>query len=155
MPHSYQGKEGAFEGSGCAAILDKYKAFCPYMEGDYHGFFFMVILDAFKKVKDGVFGNNLVENWEQVIADFKSALDLCVEACDMKITPKFHIIMEHVPQYIKEEGIGLAQDNEAVVEASHHVWQVVWNHYKVLDKNSPYYPVAGLKTIIRVNSDNT
>ena len=68
----------------------------PYLEGNYHGFFFLVLLDAFKKVKDGVFGNNLVENWEQVIADFKSALDLGVEACDMKITPKFHNTIEHV-----------------------------------------------------------
>jgi hypothetical protein len=49
----------------------------------------------------------------------------------LPITPKLHVVSHHVVQWCRQTGCGLAQANEAAVEAAHHVWWEIWKHYKV------------------------
>ena len=89
------------------------------------------VLNAFKSVKTAVFGTELSSNYLEVMRDFKIHLDLAHMASLLPITPKLHIISEHIIQWVEMTGDSLAKSNEAAVEAAHHVWWEVWKHYKV------------------------
>jgi hypothetical protein len=106
----------------------------PYLLDEEHqpqGFLIYNVLNAFKDVKSAVFGTELANNYEEVMKDFKIHLDLAHLASLLPITPKLHIIAEHILQWVEMTGESLAKSNEAAVEAAHHVWWEVWKHYKV------------------------
>ena len=135
IPHSYQGKEGAFEGPQCAKILDRLDLLIPYFErGDAeHGDAgnFVLLLQSFKAVKNGVFGVTLAKNYKEILEGFAWHLKLAVLMGAVRETPKLHVISTHVLQWCEATGAGLARANEAAVEAGHHVWWETWKDYKV------------------------
>ena len=81
IPHSYQGKEGNFEGPQCNTILNKFSTkLRPYFleneEEHPDGFLFVSVFESLKKVKDSVFGLQLAENVEDILEEFSTILDL-------------------------------------------------------------------------------
>ena len=48
-------------------------------------------MESFKKVKDAVFGLELADNYEEVMADFKTHLHLAHIGSYLPSTPKLHI----------------------------------------------------------------
>ena len=153
IPHSYQGAEGAFEGPQCARILDEVEVLQNFVVGE-QGFYIIALLQAFKEVKDGVFGVHLAPNYEDILSEFRHILLVANEAANIPITPKLHTIAFHVVQWCRRTGTGLAAANEAAVEAAHHTWLQVWANYKVNDEKSDCFKSRGLKCLARINANN-
>jgi hypothetical protein len=133
IPHSYQGKDGTFEGPQCAKILNRLNRLEEFFINDEHpqGFLLYGLLETLKLVKDAAFGIELDPKFETIFARFKDLLLQAHEHAGLPITPKAHIVAEHVVQWCRETGCGLARANEAAVEAAHQVWWDTWEHYKV------------------------
>lgn len=154
VPHSYQGAEGAFEGPQCSKILDRLAVLEPHLQ-DTEGILFFNLLSSFAKVKKEVFGARLGEDWEATMATFTEDLNLAHLCVGLPITPKLHIIQQHVAQVVRETGRGLGRENEAAVEALHSTFQKVWALYTVKDEASPFYLQQLLRAVLRTNADNT
>jgi hypothetical protein len=119
------------------------------------GQIYMGLLQAFKEVKDAMFGEKLGADFEDVMDNFKMFLTMAHETCGLPISPKLHMISTHVIQWVRMTGEGLAKANEAALEAAHHVWWEIWSHYRVNDETSEAFVAAGLKTLVRVNADQS
>ena len=157
VPHSYQGREGAFAGPECSKILDNLAVLEPHLEScGEEGLPFLEILRAFHKVKKEVFGNYLGELWEESLDEFAAKLIQAHESVGLPVSPKLHIIQVHVKQFVQmNKGQGLGRLNEAVVEVLHATFLKIWMFYQVSDEMSPTYLEHLLKAVIRCNADNT
>ena len=155
VPHSYQGKDGAFEGPQCSKILDKATEILgPFLQCD-EGLLFLNLLNSLKDVKKAVFGNVLSENWETVMATFAEDLVIAHNCVSLPITPKLHILQHHVVQKVTLIERALGRENEKALEAVHGSFSKVWDFYKALDQKSPIYQQHLLRATIRLNADNT
>ena len=79
----------------------------PMMQDDSARAVYMDVLLALRKVNNGIFGLQLDPNWSSLIADMKSSFSLLAAKQGMPLTPKFHIIMEHVEELIQMNGRSL------------------------------------------------
>ena len=77
VPHSYQGKDGAYEGPQCSKILNHLEDLAPYLTG-MDGLLFLNILKSFNAVKKAVEG---LQN-----------LNIAHTCVSLPITPKLHIM---------------------------------------------------------------
>lgn len=116
---------------------------------------FLNLLKSFKKVKDLVFSAKLGEGWESALASFSEDLSLAHVCVGLPITPKLHIIQQHVGQVVRETGRGLGRHNETAVEAVHSSFVKVWALYRTNDEESPVYLKHLLLAVLRINADNT
>lgn len=157
VPHSYQGRDGAFAGPECAKLLDKLDVIQPYLvNGSHEGEVIINLLMRFARVKNEVFANDLGENWEDALEDFSRCLNLAHENNGpIPISPKLHIIATHVMEAVKITGRGLGLDNETAVEAAHGSFLKVWEKYFVRDMASDVYLENFFSAILKFNADNT
>ena len=157
VPHSYQGKDGAFEGPQCDKILnsveEKLKPHLLALEEP--GKQYYLFLSAFKAFKDTFFGNVLPSNYEEVAATFTASLSLLHTTMGFPITPKLHVMSEHVVEWVRRHGRALGEDSEQAVEAAHAIFAALWVSFCVKDDESAVYLVNGLKAILKFNADNT
>ena len=156
QPHSYQGHEGAFAGPECDKILNNLNIIEPQLRnGGANGGLIFNLLTSFQKVKKDIFGTELGNTWEASIQEFSEDLDIAHAAASLPISPKLHIIQKHVAQKVYMTGRALGKENEAALEAYHGSYLKVWDYYHVRDKHSPVYLDHLLKSVLRINRDNT
>ena len=157
IPHSYQGKEGAFEGPQCNKILNSVEEkIKPHLLAlGAHGILYLDFFIQFKKFKDSFFGTVLPADFADVAAGFKTQLNLLHTVGKVPITPKLHIMAEHVIQWVEKHGRALGEDSEQAVEASHASFDELWGSFRVNDDNSEAYLVNGKKAILKFNADHT
>ena len=74
---------------------------------------------AFNKLKDGIFGNILAENWKELCLVFKTSLLLLNSTVQVPVTPKLHVMAVHVQEWVETHGRAMGEDSEQSVEASH------------------------------------
>ena len=114
------------------------------------------LLEAFKLVKKNVFGNYVGEMWEANMEEFSVSLMHAHLTAGLPISPKLHIIAQHVRQFVlMNNGQGLGRLNEASVEAIHATFLKIWNLYKVSDEQSATYLQNLLRAVIQSNANNT
>ena len=68
---------------------------------------FIQALRDFSQVVHMCFGQLLVEGWQQAIAKFTTSYSSLVSKSGkpISITPKVHIVMEHVKQFLEMKGV--------------------------------------------------
>ena len=71
-------------------------------------------------MNEGIFGLFLDPEWAQIIGQLRAALFALNHAVSFPITPKFHIILEHVHQWIQRHGRSLGKEAEHAGESLHH-----------------------------------
>ena len=71
------------------------------------------------------------------------------------MTPKYHILVEHVPQVVEKTGKGLQEGSEEVVEATHSKFDKFWARYKVKDLEDPQHGENLLARTSDFNSTNS
>ena len=157
IPHSYQGKEGAFEGPQCNKILNSVEeTIKPHLLAlGEPGMLYLDFLIEFKKFKDTFFGTVLPVNFLDVAAGFKTQLNLLHTVGKVPITPKLHIMAEHVIQWVEKHGRALGEESEQAVEAAHASFDELWGSFSVNDDRSEAYLVNGKKAILKFNTDHT
>ena len=98
VPHSYQGKDGAFEGPQCNKILNSVEnVLKPHLLAlGESGKLYYDLLKQVKLLKDCLFGTSLPSNYNEVVSRFKAQLALLHNSLGLPITPKFHVMAEHM-----------------------------------------------------------
>lgn len=157
IPHSYQGKEGAFEGPQCNKILNSVEAkLKPQLQAlGVPGQMYLDLLLSFKSFKDTFFGTFLPSDFKDVATKFKADLNMLHAIQGVPITPKLHMIAEHVIVWAEKHGRALGEDSEQAVEAVHSIFDELWDSFLVKDDESQVYLVNGLRAILKLNADQT
>ena len=86
---------------------------------------------------------NFEENAKKLLEEFK-----------VSMTPKYHILIDHVPQVVEKTGRGLQEGSEEVVEATHSKFDRFWARYKVMDFEDPQHGTNLLACTTDFNSTN-
>ena len=155
IPHSYQGKEGAFAGPECSKFLNNLEKFKErLMVSDDLRLFYNFFI-AFKQLKDGVFGSVLADNWRDVCAGFRTSLSLLNSCLGVPITPKLHVMATHIEEWVETHGRSMGDDSKQALEASHGRFSKVWESYQVRDEDSDSFLKNGLAAGLQFNADNT
>ena len=103
---------------------------------------------AFDAVVSSCFGYTLDDNYLTYISDFKRAwIDL-----KLPVTPKVHVLIEHLPEELAEMGHGTALLNESAGEAIHADFDSFYRGFIVKDLNALAYSKKLLQAVEIYNS---
>jgi len=112
-------------------------------------------LKTFQAAMDGTFGFTLDPFYEKMYEEFSVTYMTLSKQFGFSITPKVHIMIRHVPEYIKRTGMPIGYFSEQVVEAAHSDFDRFFNAYRVKDINSPAYSSRFLRAILHYNGYHT
>ena len=97
----------------------------------------------------------LQPNWKESLHQLKSSLLALNAATSFPITPKAHILMEHVGQWVERHGRALGKEGEEAGEALHHFWRrMLESQGEVKDKDSRAHEATTMRALLKFNSDN-
>jgi hypothetical protein len=136
---------GSFNGNSCRLLLAKVhvlRSICPLNCLKY-----VQCLCTFELVVKSCFGNNLLNNFENAIQQFKSDFI----QLDISVTPKIHAIFYHIEEFCKHESGGLGNFSEQASEAVHADFKKIWARYKIAETH-PEFPSKFLKSVQFYNS---
>ena len=112
-------------------------------------------MKAFKDVIDSCFtSKELLPDYEAKIDAFSDAVKLVKATHDMTISPKQHIICEHVKPFCRKFNAPLGKFSEHEVESCHYSFEKVWQRYLVKDYTNPQFAKEFLRAVIAFNSEN-
>ena len=106
----------------------------------------------FKQVYDSCFGILLSQDYRKHIFQLEKSIERIVVGYNFKITPKIHIILRHVPDFICFTGKPLGIFSEQTAENSHSIFQKFWIKYSVKDVTCEQFEINLLKCIHDLNS---
>ena len=142
---SYRG--GEFEGPQCRKLLAKLDLLVT-QSNNLEILPVIKALRCFKQVVKSCYSTDLLPSFKEDIDKFRAAyMEL-----EIPITPKVHIIFDHVSQFCQEEGKGLGIFSEQASESIHADFSSYWSKYSVKEINNPFYLVALEKACISYNS---
>ena len=112
------------EGNGCNRVLkslDKLATILPEELSDY-----LTLMRAFKGVADACFSSKqLLPDYGAKIAAFADAAYLVKQKHEMTISPKQHIIIEHVEPFIDKFKAPLGRFSEHELESAHYAFDKI------------------------------
>ena len=112
---------------------------------------FIAFLRAYAGVVKSQFHVDLIDSWQEETIIFGEKLAELQKAFpSVRMTPKWHIILNHVPEWIRRNNRGLGQVSEQEVEDTHSQFEKVWDKYRVKSVSNPAY----LPNYFRAVTDN-
>ena len=113
-------------------------------------------LVAFKQVSQSVFSTLLNPSWREHLHTLRTAISTLTTTQGMPLTPKLHVLVVHVEQWIDRHGRSLGKDGESSGEALHHTWRLMLEKQgEVKVKESDYDVKVVFSTLLRFNATNT
>ena len=110
--HSYQGKERNFQGPELRKMLSGLHKLMPLMRDDPMKSLYLEVFIQLKRVNEAIFGLELGPSWRQQLEQLRAALLALNASTSFPITPKFHIIVDHVGQWVERHGRALGKEAE-------------------------------------------
>ena len=104
-------------------------------------------LNAFNKVRVAAFGEHLGSSLEADVAQFRS----CYMELLIPITPKVHIIIDHLVDFCKRHGSALGPFSEQASESVHADFSQIWQHYRVAPNHDRFADKL-LSAVVKYNS---
>ncbi len=104
----------AFEGRQCSKLLDKCDALALLVPSEC-----LPIIDclkAFARVAEDTFGHRFSLNYEEAIEQFGVNFTRVMSQFQIAMTTKVHILLIHVPHFMRLTGMPLGLFSEQVVE---------------------------------------
>ena len=120
--HVYMGTVGNYEGPSIRKIFRKLDSIKKHMEISSRKLFYDALV-AFRQVSQSVFNIKLHPNWREHLHILRDTIYTLNTTQGMPITPKFHVLIVHVEQWIDRNGRSLGQEGESSGEALHHTWK--------------------------------
>ena len=153
--HSYQGKERNFQGPEIRRMLAGIHKLFPLMRTDPIRKLYLDVMVLMKKVAHEVFSLDLHPKWKETLEELKSSLITLNSFTSFPMTPKFHIITEHIGEWVEKRGRSLGRESEQPGESLHHLWKrLLEGQGEVKDKNSDAFVAQVLWCLVKFNSDN-
>ena len=110
--------------------------------------------EALRKFRKSCCGKKLEQDALLVIKEFEVNMFILHEVFNVSYTNKCHIIIDHVPDYIRENKLSLGQTSDQVIESSHQYVNRRFNNsnYKVNNVENPNHGSKLLKGLNHINS---
>ena len=86
-------------------------------------------------------------SFKEDIKDF----EICYRALGISITPKVHILIDHIPMFCERKQTSLGPYSEQASESVHSDFRKTWENYKV-SPNNPSFGEKLLRTIVIYNA---
>ncbi len=97
-------------------------------------------LRCLHEVDMGILGLTLNPRYAVIMANFQRSFREVMEIFRVNETPKAHILMVHVPQFIAYMDLPLGFTSEQVVEAQHACYDALYQRYRTSSETSSTYP---------------
>ena len=153
--HSYQGKERNFQGPQIRKVLVNLDLLVPLMRDDPIKSLYLDLFFKIKQFNEGIFGLQLDPNWKDHIDQLRESLLTLNASTAFPITPKFHILLNHVGQWVESRGRSLGKEAEHAGESLHHHWKrLLEGQGEVKDKGSKAFETHILRCMGKFNSDS-
>ena len=149
------GKVGNYEGPSIRKVFRKLDSLKEHMVTSPKVLFYNALV-AFKQVSQSVFSTQLHPNWREHLHTLRAALYTLNSSQGMPITPKFHVLIVHVEQWIDRNARSLGKEGECSGEALHHTWKrMLEGQGEVKDKEGGWDVKVTMATLLRFNATNT
>ena len=153
--HEYMGKAGNYEGPELRKILRKLEILKDEMLNHPRNLYYDVLV-AFRQVSESVFSTQLDPRWRDHLHTLRAALHTLTISQGMPLTPKLHVLVHHVEQWIDQNGRSLGKEGDASGEALHHTFKLMLEgqgEVKVKESDSDIKVI--FSTLLRFNANNT
>ena len=153
--HIYMGKVGNYEGPSIHKILRNLDKLNPFMDGSSMQPYYSTFL-AFRDVAKAVFSTDkLPSDWRVKLHHLKECILLLHTSFGMNITPKLHILIVHVEQWVDVFGRSLGREGEQQGEAVHHIWRrLLESQGQPKVKESPAFVKFIMRALLMFNAKN-
>ncbi len=108
----YHGK--SFEGRQCSKLISKFDTLAALIP--FESLPIVNCLCLFEKVVEATFGHVLSPNYEEVISRFGVSFTTIMSTFHISMAPKVHIVLHHIPQFIRMTQMPLGLFSEEVAE---------------------------------------
>ena len=153
--HEYMGKVGNYEGQELRKILRKLEILKDEMLIHPRNLYYNVLV-AFRQVSESVFSTQLDPMWRDHLHTLRAALQTLTISQGMPLTPKLHVLVQHVEQWIDRNGRSLGKEGEASGEALHHTFKrMLEGQGEVKVKESESDVKVIFSTLLRINANHT
>ena len=145
---------GTFQGNECKTLLENLDFLQNLAEkhGNFEAIAFVDTFRAFNSVRKSCFGTELADNFKQALSDFRSSV-LSLQMFGLSITPKIHMVIHHVEDWVTRHGQPLGQVSEQAGESVHSAFRKHMENFKVSPLN-PKFGQTLLRTVVSFSSEN-
>ena len=136
-----------FEGNECKKLLDNVPMLEQICEGMSASTKVWKIISAFKSFRSVVhscFGQELEPSYREDIAKFTADY----MAIGIRITPKVHMVMDHVGDFCASHNCGLGRFSEQSSEGVHREFRRYWERHLIKDTSANRYGPNLLQTVL-------
>ncbi len=109
-------------------------------------------VEALHRVVIGVFGQILDPGFENDTSTFEEKFTGAMRTHNPRITPKVHVLVHHVPEYVSRTGVSLGPTSEQALASQIGFFDIFYHKFKVNCTNSPVSRERLLKSIFHYNS---
>ncbi len=109
-------------------------------------------LEALHRVVIGVFGQILDPGFGNDIIIFEEKFMGAMQTYNPRMTPKVHLLVHHVPEYVCRTGVQLGPTSEQARASQHRFFYIFYHKFKVNCTNSPVSRERLLKPVFHYNS---
>ena len=108
-------------------------------------------------IQKSLLWEKLKPNAIQVIKEFAQNMNILHENFSLSYTNKIHIIIDHVPEYLRENKLSLGQTSDQLIEASHQFVNKRFTNskYTINNVDYPSHDKKLLKGLNHINSYNS
>lgn len=118
----YQRNVGNYEGPSIRKVFRKLDVLKPHMVTNNKELYYDALL-AFKTVSQSVFRTQLHPLWREHLHTLRATLHILTSTQGMPMTPKLHVLVVHVEQWIDRNIRSLGREGECSGEVLHHTWR--------------------------------
>ena len=142
------------EGNEVAKVLNNLDSLAEKLPSNLQPF--VTLLKSFDEVRKSCFSaKELLPDYEEKIDLYCNAVYEVKDKFGMSITPKLHIVMEHVKTWCKKFNAPLGKFSEQECEAVHYQFNALWTErFIVKDIYAPSYLDQLLKAVLTFNEEN-
>ena len=142
------------EGNECHKVLKNAEKLLEILPEDLHCF--VRLLVSFREVVHACFtAKKLLPDYRAKIAQYCDAVLEVHSKHGFSITPKIHIIMDHLIEWLDVFGVPLGKFSEHELEATHYEFNKLWTkRFQVKEISSPDYTARLLKACLTFNERN-
>ncbi len=111
-------------------------------------------LEALYRVVANVFSRILDQEFENGTNTFEETFMRAMRTHNLWMTPKVHVLVYHVPEYVRRSGVPLGFTSEQALEIQHRFFDIFCHRFKVNCTKSLIFRERLLNTVFHYNSCN-
>jgi hypothetical protein len=146
----------AFEGNECHMLLKKTQVLWEMIQAEpgdpnsHPAALYVAAFQTFGKVVHSCFGRELLQGWQDDVREFCGAyLKLGIS-----LTPKFHIVRDHIIPFCSLKNCGLSRFSEQAFESVHADFAKFAERHHVKDKTNKLHIVRLKQTVLEYNASH-